>query len=82
MYVTMDRNPENGEEIQNVACAWLGIMLRLRIVNSAKNEEKQQDDEDNLPHGTKFPKESVMPWANTDRIICANSYFASVPDAE
>ena len=23
-----------------------------------------------------------MPWANTDRIICADSYFASVPAAE
>ena len=23
-----------------------------------------------------------MPWTNTDRIVCADSYFASVPDAE
>ena len=23
-----------------------------------------------------------MPWANTDRIVCADSYFASVPAAE
>ena len=24
----------------------------------------------------------VMPWANTDRIVCADTYFASVPAAE
>ena len=57
-------------------------MMRLRIVKSAKNEEEQQDDRDNLPHGTKFLKELVMPWANMDRIVCADSYFASVPAAE
>ena len=57
-------------------------MIRLRIVNSAKNEEEQQDDEDNLPHGTKLLKELVMPWANTDRIFFADSYFAAVPAAE
>ena len=57
-------------------------MTRLRIVKSAKNEEEQQDDRDNLPHGTKVLKELVMSWANTDRIVCADSYFASVPTAE
>ena len=24
----------------------------------------------------------MLPWDNTDRIICADSYLASVPDAE
>ena len=27
-------------------------------------------------------KELVMPWDNTDRIVCADSYFESVPAAE
>ena len=57
-------------------------MMQLRIVKSLKNEEDQQDDRDNLPHGTKVLKELVMPWANTDRIVCADSYFTSVPAAE
>ena len=48
-------------------------MMRLRIVKSAKNEEERQDERDNIPHGTKVMKELVMPWANTDRIICADS---------
>ena len=82
MYVVMDRKPDNWEENQNSACGWSGLMMRLRIVKSAKNKEEQQDDRDNLPHGTKVLREIVMPWANMDRIVCADSYFASVPAAE
>ena len=59
-----------------------GIIIRSRIVKYANNEEERQDDEDNLPHGKKVPKEIVLPWANTDRIVCAGSYFASVTAAE
>ena len=82
MYVAKYKKLENGAEIQNSACWRSGIMMWLRIVNSAKNEEDQQDDRDNLPHGTKVLKELLMQWANTDRIVCADSYFASVPAAE
>ena len=78
----MDRKTENGAEIQNYACGRLGIMIRIRIVKSAKNDEDQQDDKDNLHHGKKVLKELVMPWANTDRIVCSDSYFASMPAAE
>ena len=73
MYVTMDRNPENGADIHNYACGRSGIMMRLGIVKSEKNEAYQEDDRDNLPHGKKVLKELVMPWANTDRIVCADS---------
>ena len=53
MYVAMGRNPENGKEIQNATCGRSVIMTRLRIVKSARNEADHQDDEENLPHGTK-----------------------------
>ena len=56
MYVAIERKPENGAEIQNYAYGRAGIMMRLRIVKSAKNEEYQQYDRDNLPHGTKVLK--------------------------
>ena len=82
MYVTIDRKPDNGEDIQNSTCGRSGIMMRFRIANSANNEEDQLDDRDNLPHVTKVMKELVMPWYNRSRIVCADSYFASVPDAE
>ena len=64
MYVVMDRKPENGAEIQNSACEWSGIMMRLRIVKSAKNEEEHQDNRDNLPHGT----------YNFDAFLCSLQY--------
>ena len=72
MYVAMDKKPENGAEIQNAACRWLGIIMRLRILNYAKNDEGQKDDKDNILHGTKGLKKLVVPWANTD-IVCAES---------
>ena len=56
MCVAMDRNPDNGEEIQNAACGQSGIMMQLRIVKSVMNEADQEDDEYNLPQGTKVLK--------------------------
>ena len=53
MYVTMDRKPENGSEIRNSACRGSDIMMQLSIVKSARNEEHQEEDEDNLPRGKK-----------------------------
>ena len=51
MYVAMDSNMNNGSDIQNNACGWLGIMIWISIVKSARNKADQEDDEDNLPHG-------------------------------
>ena len=82
MYVAIDRKPDNGAEIHNSAYGRSGIMMLIRIVKSAKNEEEYQDDRDNPPHGTKVLKELVMPWANMDRIVCADSYFTSMPAAK
>ena len=73
MCVAIDRNTENGVEIQHSACGRSWIRMRPRIMKSVKNEKYQQDERDNLPHGTKVPKEIVMPWANTDRIVCPDS---------
>ena len=53
MYVAMDRNPENGAEINNDVCGWSRIMMRLKIGKYAKKEEEQKYDEDNLTNGTK-----------------------------
>ena len=55
--------------------------MRISIFKSARHEAEQEDDEENLPHGTQVPKELVLPWANIDSIVCADSYFASVPAA-
>ena len=47
------RNLENGADIQNATCWWSGIMMWLRIFKYERNEAYQEDDEDNLPLGTK-----------------------------
>ena len=56
MYVAIDRKPENGAEIHNSAYGRSGIMIRIRIVKSARNEAEQEHDEDNLPHSRKVMK--------------------------
>ena len=40
----------------------------------------REDDGDYL-HGCNVLAELVRPWANTDRVVCADSYFASVQAA-
>ena len=78
----MDRKLENVVEIQNSACGRSGIMICISIVKSANNEADQEDDEDNIPYSKKLLKELVLPWDNMEHIICADTYFASVPDAK
>jgi hypothetical protein len=84
MYVAMDRKPENGCEIQNAACGRSGVMIRLKIVKTATEAEAlgANEDDNGLLHGTKVLKELIQPWAFTNRMVCADSYFASVGTAE
>ena len=70
MYVVMDSNLENGVGINNAAYDRLGIMMCLRIFKSTRNEADQEDDEDNIPHGTKVLKELALPLDNTNNIVC------------
>ena len=79
MYVAIDRKPENGCEIQNAACGRSGVMIRLKIVKTAEEENASvvtEDDGNN--HGTNVLKFLVEPWVRTDHCVCADSYFASV----
>ena len=89
MYVVIDRKPENGCEIQSAACGRSGIMIRLKLVKTADEEDRRQDEtqdagaeDDGLLHGASVMKELVLSWLHTDRIVCGDSYFASVPAAQ
>ena len=89
MYVAIDRKPENGCEIQTAACGRSGIVIRLKLVKNSEEEDHQQQvteesaaDEQTLLHGASVMKELVLPWLHTDRIVCGDSYFASVPAAQ
>jgi hypothetical protein len=75
----MDRKPEFGCKFQNLGCARSGIVMRLKLV---KTMEQQQANlcigDGELLDGAAVLKSLVPPWARTDRIVCANLYFASV----
>jgi len=83
MYVAIERKPENGCEIQNVACGRSGIMLRLKIVTTAVDQAASLSDADRgLLHGTAVLMRLVPPWAGSERIVCADYHIASVEAAE
>jgi hypothetical protein len=83
MYMAIDRKPENGCEIQNAACGTSGVMLRLKLVKTAEEEGANAvEGDDGLLHGTVVLKSLVLPWAMTNRIVCGDSYFASVGACE
>jgi Transposase IS4 len=83
MYVAIDRKPENCCEIQNAGCAKSGIILRLWLVKTAEEEAfHATESADGLLHGTKILMYLIVPWHFSDRMVCADSYFASVGAAE
>ena len=82
-YVAMERKPEAGCEIQDACCGRSGVMLRLKLVKTASEEEHgDRTDNDGLLHGTKVLRSLVQPWAFSDRTVVADSYFSSVGAAD
>jgi hypothetical protein len=77
--VAIDRKPEYGCEIENSACGRSGVRLRLKLVVSAEDEPERDHT---ILLGASVLSYLVSPWAGTDRIVCADSYFASVEAAE
>jgi hypothetical protein len=91
MNIAMERKPNNGCEIQNSACGKSGIMMRLKLVKTAdKNRaaavnraaESPMLEPESILHGAAVLMELVLPLIHTDRIVCADYYFASVPAAK
>ncbi len=92
-YAAIERKPDNGGEIQNLADVASGIMLRLKIVKSAAKEEaiaaaataNEDDDEDVAANeggkGTRVLSELVAPWRDSGHLVTADAYFASVEGA-
>ena len=82
MYVAMERKPDNWCEIQNSAGGRSGIMMRLKLVKTADENRaaaEEQGETERVPHSAAIIKKLVLPWIHTDRIVCADSSFASVP---
>jgi len=80
-YVSIDRKPENGCEIQDLCDGKSKIMVRLKLVKGQLDNERMQreDSDDTGLHGTRVLKELVKPWKDSGRLVVGDSYFASVP---
>ena len=88
----MDRKPDDGCEVQNSCCGESGIMMRLKI---EKGTLSSADDLTTLPidtdgaldldsnnnAGTNTVLELTKPWWHTNRVVLADSAFASVRTA-
>lgn len=74
-YISIYREPENKCEIQNSACGRSEIMMRLEMVKTAEGENEMQTVKYD---GTLVLRQLVEPWKRIQRIVCAESYFASV----
>ena len=56
--------------------------MSLSIVKSGRVTGDEHDPEDESPHGCRVMKKLLSPWARFGpRIVCADSYFASVASA-
>lgn len=83
-YVAIDRKPEDGCEIQDVTDGRLGILLCLKLVKDPNDQQEappSPHETPDLPHGGRVAVDLVSPWFNTNRIVCADSYFASLATA-
>ena len=77
MYIAIDCKSENGCEIYNSACGKSGGMLRLLIVNSAEDSDIHSlENDEGIAHGASILKCLCLPCANTQRGVCADSYFS------
>ena len=61
-----------------------GIMMRLKVVKQEEDYFDIESDEDSstLGHGVKVLKELISPWTVSGRLVCSDSYFASIQAAE
>ena len=75
MYVEIYRKPVNGCEIQNICCGRSRIMMQIKIVETAEEEDANlQEDSNGQLHGTNFMLKLLEPWHNeSDRVVCAES---------
>ena len=54
--------------------------MRLKVVKQEEDYSDTESDKDSttLGHGVKVLKELISPWTGSGRLVCADSYFASV----
>ena len=80
-YVQLNRKPESGTEIKNTSCGRSGIMVQLELVKSVIQRRNAAFDND-MNSNTALVCRLVQSWAGSERIVCGDSFFASVTTAE
>jgi Transposase IS4 len=87
-YLAIDRKPDKGCDIQTACCGRSGVMLQLRFVKTTKElddlqrQQPTDDEEQQLQHGTHICVELVKAYHHTQRLVCADLFFASMRTAE
>ena len=78
MYIEIDC-----KQTQNSACSEIGAMLHLLLLKDEQESDiHAQENNKGLSHGTAILKYLTLPWANSERSVCDDSYFSSVSSAE
>ena len=74
-YISIDRNPENGFDIQNSDDGVSVIMMQLKLVKSSSEEDLLYPEEHyGLLHGTKVIFNLLQPFINKQRrVVSADS---------
>ena len=75
MYVSIDRKPENGCEIQNACCGRSSVMMRIKLEKNAEEELTHTipDAETVLLHGTRVLLYLIAPWTYSSRTVVGDS---------
>ena len=74
MYVAIDHKPNNGCKIQDASCGRSKIMIRLKLVKTGTKEDVDStaEDDNGIFHGTKVIIILILPWDNSDYVVCAD----------
>lgn len=80
-YVALDRKPESGCELKTASCGKSGIIIRIEMTISA-DDNASRDFESDTNHGAAVLLRLVEAWFHTNRVVCADSIFASVETAK
>ena len=78
-YVAMDSNPKKGSELQDACDGRSKVMVRFKLVKGAADNANMETEDPGGLHGTRVVKFLVWAWAKSGRVVCVDSYFASVP---
>ena len=84
MYVAIECKTDNGCKIQYYACGISKIIIRLKIVKKCTEEAiySISEDDNRKLHGTNVLLRLILTWANSDSVVCEDSYFSSVGTIE